>query len=911
MSDWLIAPQNLHLIDQMYKLYQADPQAVDRSWRAVFTNGHAQVAPARVLEAPLSSGADAAHVAEVTNLVLAYRVRGHLEANLDPLGQAKRGAHPDLDPRSYGFSEAQLDTIVVDRALDGVGPLTLRQLIARLRSTYCHNLGVEFMHISRPERRRWLKERMEPTSNRTVFDRSSQLNILDRLIAGTELERFIQAKYVGTKRFSLEGGETLVPLIDGILECAGGQGVEDVVIGMAHRGRLNLLVNIMRMSPRTLFAEFEDFDAESAMGAGDVKYHLGFSSDHVTRAGDKMHLSLMFNPSHLEAVDPVVLGRVRAKQRRLGDTLKQRVMGILIHGDAAFAGQGLVAECLQLSDLRGYRTGGTVHVIVNNQIGFTTGPTDSRSTPYPTDVAKMIEVPIFHVNGDDPEAVMHVVGVAMDYRRTFQTDVVIDMFCFRRFGHNEVDEPSFTQPLLYEKIKHHPAVYELYAKRLIEGGVATQESIQERVDQYNATLTEDLEHTRRAKKRPPSQMMGAYWKGFVGGKDPNETPETAVARDKLEAIAGRLSTLPPGFEAHPKIVRLMQQRAAMGRGEQPLDWAMAEAMAFGSLLWDGTVVRMSGQDSRRGTFSQRHAVIVDVKTGSEYVPLMNLRPGQGALGIYDSSLSEAGVLGFEFGYSLVFPDGLVLWEAQFGDFANGAQVILDQFISASEDRWQLLSGIVLLLPHGYEGQGPEHSSARFERFLQLAAEDNIQVCYPTTPAQFFHLLRRQVLRKWRKPLIVMAPKATLRLAAASSPLEDLTTGTFERILDDPTADPRRIDRVMICTGKVYYDLVEERKRRGDERTAIVRIEQLYPLLEEDLAAKLERYTGAKEWIWVQEEPGNMGARTFLEPRLRRIMGKRSYRAAARAESASPATGSYKAHLIELRMLFDDAFGGPA
>ncbi|HEY7954421.1 MAG TPA: 2-oxoglutarate dehydrogenase E1 component, partial [Polyangia bacterium] len=620
-----------------------------------------------------------------------------------------------------------------------------------------------------------------------------------------------------------------------------------------------------------------------------------------------MHLSLAFNPSHLEAVDPVVVGRVRAKQRRRNDRDHRRVLGILVHGDAAFAGQGLVTETLNLSNLRGYRTGGTVHIIVNNQIGFTTMPSESRSTPYCTDVAKGIMAPIFHVNGDDPEAVAQAVRLAMDYRREFQQDVIIDMFCYRKYGHNEADEPSFTQPLLYQKIEQHPTVRQIYAQRLIDQGVITPAQAEEVVTRQHALL--ETEFKRARPHRPSVSALHGYWSGYIGGPDASvPEPDTGVSRDRLTLITEGLTTLPEGFRVHPKVARLLAQRRQMGMGEHPMDWGMGEALAFGSIVDGGVLVRFTGQDTRRGTFSQRHAVVVDQRTEEEYIPLSHIRAGQGRFRIYDSPLSEAAVLGFEFGYALDYPDGLVMWEAQFGDFVNGAQVLIDQFITSAEDKWNRLNGLVMLLPHGFEGQGPEHSSARFERFFELCAEDNIQVCYPTTPAQYFHLLRRQVLRRWRKPLIVMTPKSLLRLPAARSPIEELTRGRFQRVLHDPTPPkPDDLKRVILCTGKIYYELDEERKKRGDQSTAIVRIEQLYPLSDGQLASALDAYAGAEEMLWVQEEPGNMGAHHFIVEKLLRLAAHRVVRAVTRPDSPSPATGSYKAHVLEQQKILHSAF----
>ena len=921
---------NLAFVDELYTRYQVDPGSVDPTWRKLFENGvsHGENGSAQRAYSPIDAAVvesanaqraslDASPISQVASadarfarvyaLVNAYRVRGHLEAQLDPLDHLPKEPHPDLDPKTWGFSEADLGRVMPSGGLFGVTDAPLRDLIARLRATYCGPIGVEMMHITDVGKRTWLQQRMEPTLNAPPIDKETQLYILDRVAAAEIFENFVHTKYVGTKRFSLEGGESLIPLLDLILERAGIFGVEETVIGMAHRGRLNVLVNLMGKRAGDIFAEFEDVDPEKMFGGGDVKYHLGFSSDRVTRAGHKMHLTLAFNPSHLEAVDPVVVGRVRAKQRRRGDNLRQRVLGVLVHGDAAFAGQGLVAETLNLSNLRGYRTGGTVHIIVNNQIGFTTAPSSSRSSSYCTDVAKAIQAPVFHVNGDDPDAVARVVRLAMDYRREFASDVVIDMFCFRKYGHNEGDEPGFTQPLLYQKIERHPTVREIYGKHLIATGVITPAEAAAVVGRQHDHLNQEFARARTA--RPPILALQGYWIGFQGGPDATVPDlDTGVAKETLVQISERLTSLPDGFRAHPKIARLLQQRLQMGKGDQLVDWGMGEALAFGTLAWDGVLVRITGQDTRRGTFSHRHAVVVDQRTEEEYIPLEHIREQQGRFRIYDSPLSEAAVLGFEFGFSLDYPDGLVIWEAQFGDFVNGAQVIIDQFITSSEDKWKRLSGLVLLLPHGFEGQGPEHSSARYERFLEACAEDNIQVVYPTTPAQYYHLLRRQAHRHWRKPLVVMTPKSLLRLPDARSSIDEFASGRFQRILHDaeaPIADQTK--RVILCTGKIYYELAAERKRRSDRSTAIVRIEQLYPLSDRDLARALDTYDHAEEVIWVQEEPANMGARNFIMPRLYKLAAHRAVRSVTRDESASPATGSHKAHVMEQASIINRAF----
>jgi 2-oxoglutarate dehydrogenase E1 component len=948
-KDLLELAGSLPFLDELYAKYQLDPNSVDPSWRKVFenggaatvvtggnghTNGHgnghgaalkfqdsvgaaladAAAARPRELEAQLDSHASAeSRDARVFALVNVYRARGHLEARLDPLDHLPRRQHADLDYHSWGFTDLDLERVVPNGGLFGIDQAPLREIIRRLRATYCGSVGVEMMHIPESDRRSWLQQRMEPVLNQPTLDKDTKLFILERMAAAEAFESFVHTKYVGTKRFSLEGGESLIPLLELVLERGALHGVEEAVIGMAHRGRLNVLANLMGKDPADIFAEFEDIDPESMFGGGDVKYHLGFSSDRKTRTGHSMHLSLAFNPSHLEAVDPVVLGRVRAKQRRRGDTEHRRVLGILVHGDAAFAGQGLVAETLNLSNLRGYRTGGTVHVVVNNQIGFTTMPMSSRSTMYCTDIAKGIGAPIFHINGDDPEAVAKVVRLAMDYRREFQQDVIIDLFCYRKYGHNEADEPSFTQPLLYQKIEHHPTPRQVYAQKLIEDGVLTRAEADQVIKRQHALLEHAFAEKR--KSRPQISALHGYWSGYLGGPDAAVPDvDTGVSRDRLTRLTDRITELPEGFRANPKIVRLLTQRRKMGHGEELIDWGMGEQLAFGSLVDDRVLVRVSGQDSRRGTFSQRHAVIVDQRTEEEYIPLQHIREGQGRFRIYDSPLSEAGVLGFDFGYALDYPDGLVCWEAQFGDFVNGAQVIIDQFITSAEDKWKRLNGLVMLLPHGFEGQGPEHSSARFERFFELSAEDNMQICYPTTPAQYFHLLRRQVIRRWRKPLIVLTPKSLLRLPQARSAITEFETGRFCRILSDPNPPSHdEVKRILLCTGKIYYELAEDREKRrtsGDpsgKHTAIIRLEQLYPLSDGDLAKALDEYDHAEEVVWVQEEPRNMGAHGYIMLRLMNVAAHRTVKSVCRAESASPATGSYKAHQMEQQQLCNKAF----
>jgi 2-oxoglutarate dehydrogenase E1 component len=766
------------------------------------------------------------------------------------------------------------------------------------------------MHIQDTRIRRWLQERMEPRRNRPNFSRRQKLRVLMDLHYAELFEKFLHTRYVGQKRFSLEGAETLIPLLDAVVDKAADGGVREIVLGMSHRGRLNVLANTIGKPYQEIFAEFEDnFLPESIDGDGDVKYHLGFSADRVTAKGSRVHLSLTPNPSHLEAVDPVVEGRTRAKQQLFNDLERTTGIPLLIHGDAAFAGQGLVAETLNLSELAGYATGGTLHVIVNNQIGFTTSPNDARSTTYCTDVAKMIQVPIFHVNGEDPEAAVYVAELALEFRQTFHKDVVIDMYCYRRHGHNEGDEPSFSQPIMYRKIRERPSLTEIYTEQLIMRGDLTADETEAIDNEFQNKLQASQQEV---KKGPPRQRSMAGFAGRWEGLTPHYSPAplaTGVPYETLQKITEALTHVPEHFTVNPKIARLLETRHTEMNERKPVDWAFAEALAFGTLLLEGTPIRLSGQDSRRGTFSQRHAVLHDARTGESYYPLNALGPGQAPFSAYDSLLSEAAVLGFEFGYSLDSPGTLVLWEAQFGDFANGAQVIIDQFISCSSSKWQRDSGLVMLLPHGYEGQGPEHSSARLERYLQLCAEDNMQVCYPSTPAQYFHVLRRQMKRNFRKPLILMTPKSLLRHKAAVSPVEELIGGHFQEVIDDPAADPERVRRVLLCSGKVYYDLLE--RRAQDEKgaaVAIVRVEQLYPFPVEPLRRDLARYRKAKdEVVWVQEESLNMGAWTFMEQRLRAMKYPVKY--VGRDSSASPATGSLKVHQREQKELVEAAVAG--
>jgi 2-oxoglutarate dehydrogenase E1 component len=916
---------NAGLVEEIRQRYDVDPTSVDPSWASLFERevAAAEVAAAvptpelppeeREVEAqePRALAPPAAEKhARVLRLIHSYRARGHRVADTDPLGQ-RPSYFPELDPAHYGFGNEDLDRPFIAGDLPGGTVQTLRQILDRLRATYCRTIAVEFTHIQDPGRKQWLQRRMEETANAPSLDTGERLRVLQKLAAAELFERFLHTKFLGQKRFSLEGAESLIPLLDTIVEDAPGKGVREIVLGMAHRGRLNVLSNVLGKSVESIFSEFEDIPLlESPFGSGDVKYHKGYTTDRQTLSGGRVHLSLTSNPSHLEAVDPVVEGRTRAKQVRAGDRAGRSVVPVLVHGDAAFAGQGIVAETLNLSNLPGYSTGGTLHVVVNNQIGFTTTPSEARSTLYCTDVAKMIQVPIFHVNGDDPEAVVYCVRLALEYRQRFSDDAVIDLVCYRRHGHNEGDEPSFTQPLLYEKIRRRDPVRALYTGKLLRERVLREDDVRRIEDDLNTQLSFAL---AAIKTRPPSpdepiEPLGP-WTGFARSTTEHE-PETGVPIERLARIAEGLGALPPGFQVHKKLASLLERRQKVVAEAASVDWGLGEALAFGSLLVEGTPVRLSGQDCSRGTFSHRHASVVDQQSGEEYTPLDHLSATQARFEVYDSLLSEAAVLGFEYGYSVADPTTLTLWEAQFGDFANGAQVIIDQFISSAHVKWQRMSGLVMLLPHGYEGQGPEHSSARIERYLQLCAEDNMQVVNCTTPAQYFHVLRRQMRRRFRSPLVIFTPKSLLRHPRATSLPAELAQGSFQRVLDDASADPARVRRVLLCSGKVYYDLLEAEERLAAP-VAIVRVEQIYPWPADRLAALLARYPNASSVLWVQEEPRNMGGWTFVRERLEALVGGRSFGYAGRSESASPAVGSMRLHREQQAALVDAAFEGIA
>ncbi|KAF0116267.1 MAG: 2-oxoglutarate dehydrogenase E1 component [Rhodobacteraceae bacterium] len=857
-------------------------------------------------------------------IIRAYRIRGHLAADLDPLGMAEKGSHPELDPASYGFTEADMDRpIFIDNVL-GLTHASMRQIIDIVKRTYCGTFALQYMHISDPEQAAWLKERIEGYGKEIQFTREGRKAILNKLVEAEGYEKFLHVKYMGTKRFGLDGGESLIPAMEAIIKRGGALGVKDVIVGMPHRGRLSVLANVMQKPYRAIFHEFQggSYKPEDVDGSGDVKYHLGASSDREFD-GNKVHLSLTANPSHLEAVNPVVLGKVRAKQDQLNDTAERIAsLPILLHGDAAFAGQGVVAECLQLSGIKGHRTGGCIHIIVNNQIGFTTAPAFSRTSPYPTDIALIVEAPIFHVNGDDPEAVVHAAKVATEFRQKFHKDVVIDIFCYRRFGHNEGDEPMFTNPAMYTRIKRQKTTLQLYTDRLVADGLIPEGEIEDMKAAFQARLNEEFEAGKSFLPNKADWLDGR-WKNMAT-KDLNnyQRGETWIKAETLAEVGAALTRVPEGFDLHKTVARQLDAKREMFAKGQGFDWATAEALAFGSLQTEGFAVRLSGQDCTRGTFSQRHSGWIDQTTEERHYPLNHIRPGQARYEVIDSMLSEYAVLGFEYGYSLAEPNALTIWEAQFGDFANGAQIMIDQFINSGESKWLRMSGLVMLLPHGYEGQGPEHSSARLERFLQLSAEDNWIVANCTTPANYFHILRRQLHRTYRKPLILMTPKSLLRHPMAISRAEDFTDGsTFHRVLWDDAqkgnstaklkADDK-IKRVVLCSGKVYYDLLAERDAQGLDDVYLLRVEQLYPVPTISLTQELGRFPKA-DFVWCQEEPKNQGAWSFIEPEIETILTKirgkstrMSY--AGRKASASPATGLASRHKYEQQQLVAQALG---
>ncbi|WP_339742814.1 2-oxoglutarate dehydrogenase E1 component [uncultured Rubinisphaera sp.] len=922
--------QSLLYLETLYEQYQKSPDTLSPEWREYFENLdeeskqdarqtlRPQRKPFSIFNPPSMSEGGlrrpqrmevAGRQERLDQLIRNYRVRGHILSEIDPLGK-KRGNPPELKPEFYGFTEEDMDRRFSTSWMGGPEVRTLRQIVQWLKTTYCRSIGVQFMHIDSLRVRQWLQTRMETTGNRIKLTRDEQVRILKRLSNAVLFEQFVQKKFIGEKSFSLEGAESLIPLLDMAIEKAGNEGTKEIVIGMAHRGRLNVLANILHKSYRQIFREFVDADPELHIGRGDVKYHLGYSSDWTTSKGNNVHLSLCFNPSHLEFINPVAQGRMRAKMDRFRDFKHKNGLVVLIHGDAAFIGEGVTQETLNMSELKGYSVGGTLHVVVNNQIGFTTTSEQGRSCTYATDIAKMLQVPIFHVNGEDPEAVAQAVNLAMDFRNTYSRDVVIDMYCLRRHGHNESDEPEFTQPLMYKDIKEHPTVFESYFDQLIRMRGITREEGEEIVEQRRLVLEDELKAAKQDSYIRCLEDYGGYWYGYNGGSvSEADTVETKVHMDELSRVMNVLTDYPEGFSPHRKLVRLLEQRREMGRGEKELDWAAAELLAFGTIIASGRPFRMTGQDVERGTFSQRHAVLHDVQDGTLHSPLKQLAAKDGLVELHNSPLSEIGVLGFEYGYSLDFPEGLVIWEAQFGDFCNAAQVIIDQFIASTEDKWERLSGLVMMLPHGFEGQGPEHSSGRLERFLMLAAEDNIQIVNLTTPAQHFHCLRRQAYRKWKKPLIMMTPKSLLRHPKCTSDIGELVQGEFHPVLDDTTiSDPQTVTRILLCSGKIYYDLLNAREEQERSDVAIVRLEELYPLPYVKLQEVFARYPAGTEVRWVQEEPENMGASRFLKAHFgQSFFDEYPFRSIERHASASPATGSKKSHMLEQNSLMEAAF----
>ncbi|QXI36920.1 2-oxoglutarate dehydrogenase E1 component [Pseudomonas xantholysinigenes] len=923
---------NAAYVEELYELYLHDPNAVPEEWRTYFQKlpadgstatdvSHSTIRDHFVLLAknqrraqPVSAGSVSTEhekkQVEVLRLIQAYRMRGHQAAKLDPLGLWQRPAPVDLSINHYGLTNADLDTTF--RAGDlfiGKEEASLREIFEALEKTYCRTIGAEFTHIVDSEQRSWFQQRLESVRGRPDFSADVQAHLLERVTAGEGLEKYLGTKYPGTKRFGLEGGESLIPMLDEMIQRSGSYGTKEVVIGMAHRGRLNVLVNTFGKNPRELFDEFEG-KKMNELGSGDVKYHQGFSSNVMTPGGE-VHLAMAFNPSHLEIVSPVVEGSVRARQDRRNDTVGDKVLPISIHGDAAFAGQGVVMETFQMSQTRGFKTGGTVHIVINNQVGFTiSNPLDARSTEYATDVAKMIQAPILHVNGDDPEAVLFVTQLAIDYRMQFKRDVVIDLVCYRRRGHNEADEPNGTQPLMYQQISKQRTTRELYADSLIQAGRIDAERAQAKIDEYRNALDNGL-HVVKSLVKEPNRELFVDWRPYLGHAW-TARHDTRFDLKTLQELSAKLLELPEGFVVQRQVAKIYEDRQKMQAGGLPINWGYAETMAYATLQFEGHPIRMTGQDIGRGTFSHRHAVLHNQKDASTYVPLKNLFPGQPRFDLYDSFLSEEAVLAFEYGYSTTTPNALVIWEAQFGDFANGAQVVIDQFITSGEHKWGRLCGLTMLLPHGYEGQGPEHSSARLERYLQLCAEHNIQVCVPTTPAQIYHLLRRQVIRPLRKPLIVLTPKSLLRHKLAISTLEDLAEGSFQTVIPEIDAiDPAKVERLVLCGGKVYYDLLEKRRAEGREDIAIVRIEQLYPFPEDDLVEILAPYTNLKHAVWCQEEPMNQGAWYSSQHHMRRILGRHNkalvLEYAGRDASAAPACGYASKHAEQQEKLLQDAF----
>ncbi len=909
---------NADYIDELFALYTQNPESIDPSWRYLFEG--IELGNDREPTCTPVTPADLHFEVKVAELILTYRESGRLLAHMDPLSPAP-SSHPLLELSRFGLSEADLSKNFTAGKLIGIGPSTLTDILSRLKETYCKSIGVEFTHIQNLTERNWLQEKMETSQNRKILDSQTQKQILLRITESETFERFLHTRYVAQKRFSLEGAEGIIPSLDCMIEIGAELGAEEFVVGMAHRGRLNVLANIFGKKPEFIFTEFEGaYPVDSSLGEGDVKYHKGFSADITTRNGKKVHLSLASNPSHLEFINPVIEGIARAKQSLMQDTERKKVIPIAIHGDAAFAGQGVCYETLNLSQLNGYRTGGTLHIVINNQVGFTTSPEFARSTTYSTDLAKMLEVPIFHVNGDEPEALWYISQLCVEYRQKFKKDVIIDLVCYRKHGHNEGDEPSFTQPILYKKIKSHPSLREIYSKKLVSEKILTSEEAQFLVQKVTDQLSEAQTRAKAETPKPWVSTLEGTWKNLRRPEEADffKPVATHVSESQLKQLSQQLNQIPATFHVHPKLVRFFEARLKAIQENKAIDWGNGEALAFGTLLQEGHPVRLSGQDAERGTFTHRHSVLNDVETGETYTPLNHISHQTAFYNVHNSHLSETAVMGFEYGYSLADPHSLIIWEAQFGDFANGAQVILDQFISSSESKWQRMSGLTLLLPHGFEGQGPEHSSARLERFLQLCGKNNMIICNLTTPAQLFHALRRQVKRDFRKPMVILSPKSLLRHPLAVSQLQDFTDRIFEEVLDDPEItsekEAERIQKIILCSGKVYYDLIAERTSKKIPATTILRLEQIYPWPEEKLIQIFKKYKNATSILWVQEEPRNMGAWSFVFNTwsggydfFKEKVGGKSIQYVGREIGAAPAVGSHKVHEMEQEALIQKAF----
>jgi 2-oxoglutarate dehydrogenase E1 component len=921
---------NAWFVEELYEAYLNKPDSVGQEWCDYFDslqNGtstkdvaHTPIQQAYAnaakhpqhgklaLSAPAADAVSHQKQTAVLQLINAHRFNGHRQSDLDPLKQYQRPEIPELEPAFHGLTEEDMDKTFNTGSLFAPDEITLREIIHIVKTTYCGHIGAEYMHINETEQKRWLQKHLEESLATPDYDQKKRIRVLDRVIDANALEEYLHTKYVGQKRFSVEGGESLIPLLDEIIQSGGAQDIKEIVIGMAHRGRLNVLVNIIGKKPSELFDEFEGKTLDDIKGSGDVKYHKGYSSD-INTPGGSVHLTLAFNPSHLEIIDPVVEGSVRARQDRRNDHSHNEVLPVLIHGDAAFAGQGVIMETFNFSQTRGYTTGGTIHIIINNQIGFTTSdPLDSRSSLYCTDVAKMVQAPIFHVNGDDPEAVVFVTKLALDFRMEFNKDVVIDMVCYRKHGHSEADDPMSTQPIMYQHVRKHPGVRQLHTDKLIAEGVITQNDADAIVKEYIDSLESNMgvagthaEHANPKYLIDFSHFIGTEWQHAVG---------TTISETAVKKLAASITNIPENFELSPAVKKIIENRKKMGNGEILMDWGFAETMAYASLLDTGYPIRLSGQDSGRGTFFHRHAVLHNMKDGQKHLPLQHIKKGQPSFLVINSTLSEEAVLAYEYGYSSAEPNSLVIWEAQFGDFANGAQVVFDQFISSCESKWGRYCGLTVLLPHSYDGQGPEHSSARLERFLQLCAEQNMQVCFPSTPAQMFHMLRRQILRPYRKPLIVMSPKSLLRRKLSTSPVEDLINGKFQTVIDEiDELDREQITRLLFCSGKVYFDLLEQRRENNVSNIAIARIEQLFPFPHDDVKAVVASYPKLKEVVWVQEEPKNQGSWYYMQSRGTMIgcLGKQhTFGYAGRFYSASPATGLLPIHNAQQKQLVSDA-----